>query len=324
MKDYKSILESGGCTLVEERGKDVCYIDDEGYYKVQKKENLFKHRSSIIDKKLSDDHLKHNLKLICKVVNLNFIRYEVTSESKPREIWIYYSCNICGYEHSADYNSIQQKHGCPICANNIRLNLNKITSRFNSRNYTLLSTEYTNAHEKLEYICNTHNDYKQYITWNDFQQGKGCKYCDLDRKRGSTNPNWKGGITPLYNYLRNELKEWKLESMKNCGYKCVITGVKTKDLEIHHLKSFNIILNETVNELNIPIYTSIGKYTGEQLVALKKLFIKKHFELLGVCLTKDVHNLFHSTYGKGNNTPEQFKEFKAEYDKLIHRNEMLI
>lgn len=46
---------------------------------------------------------------------------------------------------------------------------------------------------------------------------------------------------------------------------------------------------------------------------------------LGVCLRPDVHRLFHKIYGKKNNTPEQFYEFredfkKGKYNKLLNNN----
>ena len=34
---------------------------------------------------------------------------------------------------------------------------------------------------------------------------------------------------------------------------------------------------------------------------------------LGECIRTDLHSLFHELYGVGNNTPQQWEEFKNKY-----------
>ena len=41
---------------------------------------------------------------------------------------------------------------------------------FKSQDYELLSTEYINAHQKLQYKCP--NGHIHEMTWNNFQRGK--------------------------------------------------------------------------------------------------------------------------------------------------------
>lgn len=134
----------------------------------------------------------------------------------------------------------------------------------------------------------------------------------LNPLKESENPNWKGGITPLSFWLRNQLGDWKKDSMESCNYKCVMTG-KNFD-EIHHLTSFKQIINETLEELGFEKTKTLEEYSSEELEILRVSIIKNNYKYgLGVCLKSNLHKLFHDCYGYGNNTPEQFKEFKARY-----------
>src|SRR5690606_28991677 len=121
-----------------------------------------------------------------------------------------------------------------------------------------------------------------------------------------------GGVSSIQSYFRDKLIDWKKESMKSCDYKCVVTNDVFDD--IHHLYSFHSILENTLKILEINIRDSISEYNSKELKIIEDKLIEEHSKYpLGVCLRKDIHQLFHNLYGNTNNTPEQFYEFKEDY-----------
>lgn len=118
----------------------------------------------------------------------------------------------------------------------------------------------------------------------------------------------------LYKYFRGNIYDWKVKSMEECDYKCVLTG--TKDFAIHHLYNFTQIVNEFISEYNI-IIKNFNEYTPEELENLAVQFNTYHnLYPLGVCISKDLHKEFHHIYGKYNNTPEQWATFVQNYRSL--------
>lgn len=112
-------------------------------------------------------------------------------------------------------------------------------------------------------------------------------------------------------YVRSHIYDWKLESMKNCNFTCDITGQKFD--VIHHLHGFGLIFDETIEELNFTLYESINSYTENEIILFLNTFKKiQNSYPLGVCLKEEVHRLFHSVYGLGKNTEEQYKQFKND------------
>ena len=79
-------------------------------------------------------------------------------------------------------------------------------------------------------------------------------------------------------------------------------------------------MTETLEELNIKLKDTVAEYTEEELELIKDRCIEKHYERgLGVVITKEIHKEFHSIYGYGNNTPEQFEEFKNKKLKELEK-----
>lgn len=143
--------------------------------------------------------------------------------------------------------------------------------------------------------------------------GRGVKgVSDQRRKLGLYYQLDYNGYYTLINYIRMNIVDWKKESMKASGYKCVVTGEVFDD--IHHKYSFNSILKETLDLVNIDDRESIDDYTDDELKLILNTFksIQSRYPL-GACVTKKIHTLFHQTYGYGNNTPEQWDEFLENY-----------
>jgi len=173
---------------------------------------------------------------------------------------------------------------------------------------------------------NKHPDYK--ISPNSFTRDRGCPECGLESKSGKNAYQWKGGITALNHWLRKIITQWNKDSIANCNYKCILTGGKFD--VVHHLKGFELIVKETLSELNLPVHSTLSEYNVEDLQLIKDKCLELHYRYgLGVCLSEELHILFHSVQGRGGNTPEQFYEFQENYkngvyDNLILNNKLAI
>ena len=148
---------------------------------------------------------------------------------------------------------------------------------------------------------------------------KGKKHSEETRNKmsesskGKKHPNWKGGTSKISEHLKKYIKPWKKYSMKYSDYKSVISEKPFK--HIHHVnKNFSEILELTFKISNIEIKETIEEYTSEELEKLEKICLMLHYLFgPGVCLTEEEHKLFHSLYGKCDNTKEQFKEFEKRF-----------
>ena len=157
----------------------------------------------------------------------------------------------------------------------------------------------------------------------------------IDKMSGESHPNWKGGITPISDHLRRLpiVKQWKYNVRIKENNKCQLTGkqVHGGNSDVHHLYGFNMIVLDAHNTHNIQIKEQVKDYTEEELKLLEDYVAEWHKDSSnGILLSDEVHYLFHYCkdedgnvlYGKGDNTPEQFEEFKerflkGEFDDLL-------
>lgn len=237
------------------------------------------------------------------------------------------TCDICGEVNIIRYsgyikNISNGSYTCFNCTNRNKAQSRKtswdtVKKLFIDKGYTLLSkfSEYKNQHSSLSFICNKHKDAGVQNTTLDniIRNINNCRTCSNEAMQGENNNYWKGGLSNLNDYMRDKIIVWKVDSMKSCDYKCVLTGDKFDN--IHHLQGFNLIIKEVFEENGFEFKENIGDYTEEDLEILVNHVIATHYKYpLGICLRKDLHTLFHRLYGAGDNVPEQFYEFRDRYN----------
>lgn len=159
-------------------------------------------------------------------------------------------------------------------------------------------------------ICGNKKEYGRSDIVHKGVSSCGCRY-NSKRERNS---NWKGGISNLGIQVRSKCGTWRLDSLKNSNYTCEITGQVGGDLVVHHKIPFKNILNEAIYNLGLVRDKTCTDYSEAEIESIETECLRLHYQYgLGAVITKELHILFHFIYGKENNTPEQFEEFKKRY-----------
>jgi hypothetical protein len=133
---------------------------------------------------------------------------------------------------------------------------------------------------------------------------------------GLKRPYCLDNYTNIAEYVRSRLYEWKNHVRKQSNYTCAITG-EHSNLVIHHIYGFNLLLAEAIDNIEFPIYDNMSEYSDEKLDELVEEFLSLQ-EYYGqyICISENVHKHFHSIYGCGNNTKQQWDEFvNTHYNK---------
>ena len=259
-------------------------------------------------------------------------------------------CQYCGKEFYGSHKN--QKFCSKKCMGLSNINQIKYNCDYCGKECSCIKAEYYKNNKKHHYCSvecasihggilrsgeNHHNWKGEYFIYNCDYCGKEISihedphelnkkyhYCSMEClgkhrsiiNKGENNPNYKDGNSvfeaKVMSFFRNStIEEWRNESIKNCNGKCVLTG---EDFQcVHHLYSHSNIVKDTFKQMNIDI-NDIENLSNETIFELKNMVLKNTFKYgLGVCLTKKIHKLFHSIYGYGNNTKEQFEEFKERY-----------
>ena len=143
---------------------------------------------------------------------------------------------------------------------------------------------------------------------------------DEEFRQIQKNIHWKGGITPISQHLRNlpVVSQWRKNAYEQVNYKCQLTGKKVHggNSDVHHLYGLNMIVLDAHNTYNIEVKPHVKDYTEEELKLLEDYVAEWHKDSSNaVVLSEEVHILFHKEYGYGDNTPEQYEEFKKSYKK---------
>lgn len=250
----------------------------------------------------------------------------LSTEYKNTKTPLKFKCNICGKEFERDFDHLQRDGGifaCTQCSRKMDGKLlhyiqEEVEQDIIKSGYILLEP-YINASTPIKCKCSKHN-LEFNLRYADYRCGNhGCPECGLDKLRGPNNYRWKGGISPLIHSLRTVTNPWKIKILEEYNYKCDILKCHTNELQVHHLNfNFSDLIREAMQNMNIKFIenSTIGDYAPEDIEKLYKELLRLHFDKVqGVVLDKKIHMLFHSIYGKENNTPEQYYEFKEKIQK---------
>ncbi len=260
-------------------------------------------------RRMSVDNIKKDIK------NRDFIFVEIIGEHIGRETIVAYLCSL-RHRTEKRYNDFANHPNCRICEMEKRrfryaFKPIDIENIVNSMNCTLIKIEYyknrKNSRLEIEFSCN----HREHLSLANFQGRKTglCVECEMKNRSGETAYCWKGGFTPLTICIRKNLSDWNEDCARLYNYKCIITG---KPMEhVHHLQSFNLILYETMRELDFGIKKNVLDYSEKELenIINKFLEIQLHYPM-GIPISAVAHHTFHKYYGRGNNTPDQFYDFQ--------------
>lgn len=193
--------------------------------------------------------------------------------------------------------------------------------RGKARKYGLYSKFYLDniyTDEENEYLKNNYLNMTNHELSNRLNRSEGAiaqrlSLLNLYRPKEIN----KDGYKNLSHFVRSKLYEWKNNVREYYNYTCQVTG-RRSNIIVHHIRSFNLLISETIDELNFPIYDIFSDYTDSQL----KCFVDKFLEIQEyygeyTCVTESIHVKFHTLYGYGNNTLEQWNDFLKEYNSNI-------
>jgi hypothetical protein len=255
---------------------------------------------------------------------------EVISEKheyKGSKVPIWFVCT-CGNVDKISFEEFKKHKRCVSCRG-IYVSYNKdiLENIFLQRNQILLTDKDTyKKSDRIRYICHCGTHYNKVLF--DWFVTPQCGNCGLLNRSGEMHPEWNGGTSTLYKSLREQIKKWVRASEKFHKSKCIITGKQSTI--VHHLYGFDLIMEETVKQTGIPLYSKIGQYTKDELIRVKEVCLALHYKYgYGVVLHPKIHDLFHLKYKYGKNTPDQFEEFKqrlksGEFDTYLKDHDLTI
>jgi len=192
---------------------------------------------------------------------------------------------ICpkGHRGTITLNNFLIGHRCFECsrdniADKKRLTYEQVKKVFEDAGCTLLTESYKNTREKLVYKCKcglvAESSYKNFIV------SKQCKYCSYEQMSGSNHPNYNPNRTDKERKRSYRgYKAWVRSVLTRDNFTCRKCGESKEDMVAHHLD-------------------------GHDWCEEKRLDVNN-----GVTLCRECHEDFHSIYGRGGNTKEQYEEW---------------
>jgi hypothetical protein len=208
------------------------------------------------------------------------------------------------------YSTTPMKKMMELLPNRTRASIFGKAKKYNILSYHYINTRYSNE-EDIFLISNyLKMDNKQLaICLNRTESGISQHLWVL----GLIRPKEKQNYETLSKYVRAKLTVWKNKVKEAYNWTCCLTG-KRSNIILHHCRGFNLLLSETIDDLNFTIKDNLDDYTQQELDEFVEYFLYLQ-EYYGeyCCITEQIHKLFHGIYGYGNNTIEQWNEFVEDY-----------
>ena len=157
--------------------------------------------------------------------------------------------------------------------------------------------------KQVKWLCKCDCGNEAVVTTSHLKLGHikscGCllKETTIERNKkriGENSPRWNSELTDKDREGRRKQQgynEWSYKVKEKADFICNICGQKHGDIVSHHLESYNSNKNLRLDVNN------------------------------GVCLCDKCHKEFHHIYGYGNNTKQQYIEFKENKLKEVINNE---
>lgn len=188
-------------------------------------------------------------------------------------------------EFLLSWHSLKNGSGCPKCTGSYSFSLEEVKNLLKkiNENIEIISEEKIKGKKHFKCLCKIDGNIWT-STYHDLIVKKhGCKICGYRNNSGENSSHWNPYLTQEERILKRnypEYKEWRKEVFLRDNFTCIISKDNTGgNLVAHHLNSYSNFPNERLEIDN------------------------------GVTLTEEIHKEFHSIYGYGNNTREQFEEF---------------
>jgi very-short-patch-repair endonuclease len=146
----------------------------------------------------------------------------LSTEYKSNKQKLDYVCKR-GHLNSITADHFMRKVGCSVCSGYKKKSIEEVRGIFIGRGYTLLSLEYSNNKQILEYLCNRGHYNRANLT--DFCRSTiGC--CECSHRKKKTIEEVKAYVKSIdYTLLSTEYKncDEKLELVCNKGHFCSIS-----------------------------------------------------------------------------------------------------
>lgn len=234
-----------------------------------------------------------------------FSELGVTLVGRYRTVDTYVSLQgACGHVFDSSLSVLRRTRTttCPTCSYDKQgrlnaLDLDIVLDKIRVSGATPLFDQYLNEDQSLPFICATPGCGAIHFTkWWSLRRRTpkplrcfGCRNLNLPRgaDHGRFDPSLSDEDRRQWRARPSEIQVWYRAVLKQANFTCQLSGDRGGKLAAHHL----------FNYADYP---------------------EKRFDLTnGVCLRRDLHELFHDVYGRGQNTPEQFSKFSRAWQSLV-------